>query len=86
MTSADRQSIVRKHGYLDERDAIMILGERGVLPEDLSERLVKAKGFRNMLVHEYVAIDPALMLENMKTGIPDVRAFAVSMAQWLEGK
>lgn len=68
----------------DERDAMIILGERSVLAEDLAERLLRAKGFRNVLVHEYVAVDPLLMLENLKSGLPDLRAFTVALAKWLE--
>lgn len=68
----------------DERDALIVLAERTVLPEDLAERLVRAKGFRNVLVHEYVDIDPNLMLENFHIGFADLRAFTVSMAKWME--
>lgn len=68
----------------DERDALIILEERGVLPENLGKRLLEAKGFRNVLVHEYVEIKPELVLENLQGGLADLRAFAVSMAKWLE--
>lgn len=68
----------------DERDALIIFEERGILPEGLGYRLVEAKRFRNILVHEYVEIKPELMLQNMQHGLPDLRAFAVSMAKWME--
>lgn len=68
----------------DERDALIILEERGILPEHLGHRLMQAKGFRNILVHEYVDIDPEKMLKNLHNGLPDLRAFTVSMAKWME--
>ena len=70
----------------DERDAVLILGEQGVLPADLAKRLTRAKGFRNVLVHEYVEINPTLILEHLKTGLPDSQAFTVAMATWIEKK
>lgn len=68
----------------DERDALIILEERGLLPEALGHRLLQAKSFRNILVHEYVDIDPERMLKNLQTGLADLRAFTVSIAQWME--
>ena len=68
----------------DERDALVILEERGILPEGLGYRLQEAKRFRNILVHEYVEIKPELMLQNMQHGLADLRAFAISMAKWME--
>jgi hypothetical protein len=42
----------------DERDALFLLAERQVIDADLAGRLTRAKGFRNVLVHEYVEVDP----------------------------
>jgi len=42
------------------RDTFTILEQAGELPEDLADRLRGWAGFRNVLVHEYLAIDHAL--------------------------
>ncbi len=68
----------------DERDALVILAEKAVIAEDLAERLLRAKGFRNVLVHEYVELDPHLLYGHLKEGIPDLQAYARSLAAWLE--
>jgi uncharacterized protein YutE (UPF0331/DUF86 family) len=33
------------------------LGELGVLPQDFAQHLAPLAGFRNILVHEYLAVD-----------------------------
>ncbi len=68
----------------DERDALIVLAERSVIAEDLCERLLRAKGFRNVLVHEYVEVDPHLLYVHLQTGIADLQAYARSLAVWLE--
>lgn len=68
----------------DERDALIVLAERSVIAEDLCERLLRAKGFRNVLVHEYVEVDPHLLYLNLQSGLADLQAYARSLAQWLE--
>jgi uncharacterized protein YutE (UPF0331/DUF86 family) len=64
----------------DERDALLLLAERAVIPADLAERLLKAKGFRNILVHDYVAIDPDLLVAHLKEDTDDLWAFAKQVA------
>ena len=41
----------------DNGDAMTLLGAHGVLDRDLSVSMRRAVGFRNVLVHEYVAVD-----------------------------
>ena len=68
----------------DDRDALLILAERNVIDGDLCERMLRAKGFRNILVHEYVEIDPDLLYAHFRNGVPDLWAFARALAQWLQ--
>ena len=55
-----------------------------MLAENLGTRLLQAKSFRNILVHEYVEIKPDLMLKNLQSGLADLRSFAISLAKWME--
>jgi uncharacterized protein YutE (UPF0331/DUF86 family) len=67
----------------DDRDAFLILSERSVIDPDLCARMVRAKGFRNVLVHEYVEIDPELLYGHLQNGLSDLWAFAEAVAEWL---
>jgi uncharacterized protein YutE (UPF0331/DUF86 family) len=67
----------------DERDALLLLAERKVLSVELAERLLKAKGFRNVLVHDYVAIDPDLLHAHLREDVSDLWSFARHLARHL---
>lgn len=69
----------------EERDALLILADRGIVTPDLAERLLRAKGFRNILVHEYVEIDPALIYAHLRENVDDLWAFARALATHLQG-
>lgn len=47
---------------IDYYDAILRMGELEVLQADFARRLAPVAGFRNVLVHEYVAVDRACFL------------------------
>lgn len=70
-------------GIRDERDALLILAERKVINQDLAGRLVQAKGFRNVLVHEYVEIDPELLQRHLTEDTGDLWAFAKSLTEYM---
>ncbi len=48
----------------DYRDAILKLAQAGVIPSDYASRIAGMAGFRNVLVHQYVSIDPRLVYDN----------------------
>ncbi len=45
-----------------ERECIKILEREGYLAKEVSENLIKAIGLRNLLIHEYIKIDPERLL------------------------
>ena len=51
------------------RQSFLEVGELGVLPPELASRLARAAGLRNILAHEYVAIDVALVA----AAVPEAR-------------
>ena len=72
-------------GLRDERDAFAVLAERRVIPSSLADRLVCAKAFRNVLVHDYVEIDSALVVRHLREDLGDLWAFAKCLAEFLSG-
>ena len=52
-----------------------ILGEAGVLPQELAAALAKMVGFRDILVHDYAKLDPAIVVRALTTNLEDVRRF-----------
>jgi len=69
----------------DERDAFVILAENKIIGGELSEKLLRCKGFRNILVHEYASVDPKLMARFLNEDIDDLIEFAKAIARWLAG-
>jgi len=57
------------------RDAFLALGERGVLPRDLAERLAAASGLRNLIAHRYGVIDSRRIYEIASTQLGDLIEF-----------
>ncbi len=68
----------------DYREAIEALGKAGVLPEDFAHRLAPIVGFRNILVHEYLRVDPEKVYEHLQHGSADFREFARYIAAYLK--
>lgn len=52
-----------------------VLGEAGVIPHDLAASLARMVGFRNILVHDYARLDPAIVVRALTTNLDDVRRF-----------
>lgn len=63
------------------RECIEILGEMGVLQNDIADRLKAMVGLRNLLVHEYISIDTEKLRE-MTGQSADFRAFINSVAEY----
>jgi uncharacterized protein YutE (UPF0331/DUF86 family) len=56
------------------------LGARGVLDSDLAARLQKAAGFRNLVAHQYHALDLARVHAAALAAEVDLRRFFASLA------
>ncbi|MEW6752591.1 MAG: HepT-like ribonuclease domain-containing protein [Candidatus Latescibacterota bacterium] len=66
------------------RQAIEALGQVGVLPAELAERLAPLAGLRNLLVHEYLAVDPGRVYDLLVQGRADLRDFGRCIAGYLQ--
>ncbi len=63
-------------------DAFRILVRHGVLDRGLGESLARAGGFRNVLVHEYAAVDDRLVAGNLDR-LDDLEAFVDAVTAWV---
>lgn len=60
-------------------DAFRLLESAGVIAADLAERLARAAGFRNLLVHAYGRLDLQRVHEIARLGPADLRAFLAAL-------
>lgn len=67
----------------DYRQALESLGKVGVLPVEFAERLAPLAGFRNILVHDYLAVDPAKVIGVLEQGRADLRDFSRYIGEYL---
>jgi uncharacterized protein YutE (UPF0331/DUF86 family) len=66
------------------REAFFVLARHGLVDPDLASRLGRAAGLRNVLVHDYVSIDPERLVRVVRDDFPDLKAFGELAGRWLE--
>jgi len=69
----------------DYYEAILIMGELGVLPVDFSQHLAPMAGFRNILVHEYITVDWDLVYEKLQQ-LDDLDRFREFVRIWMKNR
>jgi uncharacterized protein YutE (UPF0331/DUF86 family) len=67
------------------RNVMRHLAQQGVVSTDLQDRLEGLAGFRNLLVHDYVRLDPQKVLEVLERAPGDFSLFYRDIRKWLEG-
>ncbi len=65
------------------RDVILGLGKAGILPAEFAQRFSTAAGFRNVLVHDYMELDPQLVYRQLQNGLADLELFLGHVATFL---
>jgi uncharacterized protein YutE (UPF0331/DUF86 family) len=71
--------IVAAEGYGTPDSAagvFTLLQQRGVIDADLALRLRRMVGFRNIAVHEYQTVDPAILESLLQRHLGDLKALA----------
>ncbi len=68
----------------DYRQAIQSLGQAGILPSEFAEHLAPLAGFRNILVHDYLVVDPAKVYDLLIQGRADLKAFGRHISAYLQ--
>ena len=70
---------------VDYYDAILCMGELGVLQADFARHLAPVAGLRNVLVHEYVAVDWDEVYDALHR-LEDLERFDRSVRRWLASR
>lgn len=68
----------------DAKESIIILGEEGVLKKEFANQFASMAGFRNILVHDYIAIDYAKVADYLNNRLGDFEIFIKAAASYLE--
>lgn len=70
----------------ERSDVIEILGEKGVIPPDFVKRAKGMVGFRNILVHEYLRVDPGEVHANLQKGPDEFEGFISYIVAFLRAQ
>jgi uncharacterized protein YutE (UPF0331/DUF86 family) len=68
------------------QDIVEQLAQQGILDPGLHQRLRGLAGFRNILVHDYLRLDPDRVQEALAKAPGDFDDFARAIRRWLEGR
>ena len=61
-----------------------LLEDRGLLDPELTERMIKAVGLRNLIVHEYGKIDLNLLFATVRNNLNDLNSYLSSIFRKLD--
>ena len=64
-------------------DIIIKLGQHNIIPENFSDKLKSIAGFRNILVHEYIAIDMGIVYAILHDNLDDIKEFVKYIRKYL---
>lgn len=65
-------------------DILQRLGEREIITKKLAERLVPMAKMRNILVHQYLEIDPAIVYDALQNHLEDFTEFTREILNYME--
>lgn len=65
-------------------DVFLLLGENEIISKEIARKMAGAVGLRNILVHEYAAIDYRLAYSDLDEKIKDVKSFGREILEFLE--
>jgi uncharacterized protein YutE (UPF0331/DUF86 family) len=68
----------------DYASAVDALADLRVLPAEFTQRLRGLAGFRNVLVHGYLEVDPAILRRQLDHGLDDLLIFADRVEEFLQ--
>jgi uncharacterized protein YutE (UPF0331/DUF86 family) len=77
--------IAAKNGWDKPEDgaaAILLMGEKGVLTNELARKIVGMANFRNILAHAYLNINREIVFSNLRE-VVDFRTFSAQVLKYL---
>lgn len=75
----------KKLGFpFEQKNIFVLLAKQGIISNDLSIRIKGIVSFRNILVHNYMDIDPEKVYRILKQGFNDFDEFARSAVEFIE--
>ena len=74
------ETLERPAGY---EGVVPALGSARILTAELVARLGGIAGLRNILVHDYLAVNHGLLFDDIVSGLPDLEDFASSIEEFL---
>lgn len=67
-------------------EAFYILNEEGLISDDLTKKLTKIVGFRNIVAHDYEKIDYDIVFDILRNKLKDVEKFLTEISKKLKLK
>lgn len=68
----------------DEDSIIKNLEDKKIISEELAEKIIQMKGFRNILVHRYGKINDKESFETIKENLNDFKIFKEEIVNFLK--
>lgn len=68
----------------DYRQIILEMGHNGIIPDEFAKQVAPMAGFRNILVHEYLTVDPEIVYEYLQYRLADFERFIEYIYNFLE--
>jgi len=65
-------------------ESFHILNEESILPNDLTEKMIKMTGFRNVVAHDYEKIDYEIVADILQNGLKDIEAYTKIISDYFK--
>lgn len=75
-------NIISYEGYREpknNKDSFEVLKEQGIISDELNIQLTKMAQFRNVIVHDYLKIQPEIVYSILKKNIPDIIDYSIKI-------
>ena len=64
-------------------EAFEVLGEAGLLDAARRDAMIRMSKFRNVIVHDYARVDPAIVVRILREHLEDFAQFKAAVLRWI---